>query len=106
MLVQDEEVVQTFPSHRTDESFTDGIRSWGFEGGFNLLGSAGSGHGRKLFTILLVIVANEILGMLAPGCGFPKLLSRPGISWMAGNSRMLDFPSLMGDDDEDVNGPE
>jgi hypothetical protein len=79
MLVQDEEMVQTFPSHRTDESFTDGIRSRGFEGGFDLLGSAGSGHGRKLFTILLVIVANEILGTFSLRCGFPKLLSHPGI---------------------------
>jgi hypothetical protein len=106
LLMQDEEMIQAFTSHRTDESFTDGIRPWGFEWGFDFFDATASGHRRKLLAILLVIVANEIFGVLAPGCGLPKLLSRPGISWMAGNSHMLDFPSLMGNDDEDVNGTE
>jgi hypothetical protein len=34
------------------------------------------------------------------------MLSRPGISWMTGDSRMLDFPGLVGNDNEDVNGAE
>jgi hypothetical protein len=33
MLVQDEKMIQAFPSYRTDESFTDGIHPWGFEWG-------------------------------------------------------------------------
>ena len=97
-------MVQAFSSHRTDKPFTDGIRSWGFDWSPDLFDATASGRGRKLFAILSVVVANEIFEALTPRCRFPKLLSRPGISWMTGDSRMLDFPGLVGNDDEDVNG--
>jgi hypothetical protein len=72
-------MIQAFSSQRTDESLADGISPWGFEWRLYLFDATISGRIRKLFTILLVIVANEILGTFSLRCGFPKLLSHPGI---------------------------
>jgi hypothetical protein len=47
-----------------------------------------------------------MFGALIPRCDFSELLSDPGIGWMTGDSSIFDFSSLVGDDDEDVNGSE
>jgi hypothetical protein len=104
--MQDEEMIYAFSSHRTDESLADGIRPWCFEWCFDFFDTAAFGNSRKQLAMLLVIVASEISGAFASGCGFSKLLSRPGVSWMVGDSRALDFLILVGNEDEDVNGPE
>ena len=89
-------MIYAFSSHRTDESLADGIRPWCFEWCFDFFDTAAFGNSRKQLAMLLVIVASEISGAFASGCGFSKLLSHPGVSWMAGDSRALDFLILGG----------
>src|SRR5688500_14978154 len=70
-------VIQTFTPQTPDKSFTDRIRTWRFVGRVDDLDAGGLGHPLQQATILLVIVADQVLRLLRKRRRAAHLLREP-----------------------------
>jgi hypothetical protein len=79
LLLQDQQVIQAFLTHTSQEAFTDGIGSGRVIGRFEYLDAAGCGNARKTGSKFAITIANEIFRCLPIRSRFPQLLGYPGI---------------------------
>src|SRR5262245_12294742 len=70
-LLQDQQVIQAFLTHTSQEAFTDGIGSGSVNGGFEYLDAAGCGHARETGAKFGIIIPNQVLGCVSIWGGFP-----------------------------------
>ena len=78
-LLQDQQVIQAFLTHTSQEAFTDGIGSGRVIGRFKNLDAASCGHARETGSKFAITIANEIVRCLPIGSRFPELLGHPSI---------------------------
>jgi hypothetical protein len=79
LLLQDEQMIETFATHTAQKAFTDRIGAWRARRCFQNLDAAGYGHAFEIGSKLALTITNEILRRLSKGSCFPQLLRRPGI---------------------------
>ncbi len=101
-----QQMVQAFTPDRPDEAFTDSIRSGCFDGGGNDVDVSTGSDRCKMRPILVIIVADQMLGTLIERRCFAQLLGRPGIGRMAGNTHMNHAPRAEFHDHEGKQRPE
>ena len=97
-----EHVVEAFPSQATDETFADGVRLRCSNRCLQHVDARASGNVGEQGAILVISVANELLGTLAPGRCFTQLLCGPVIRRGTGHGGMDDSSGLEVNDDKDV----
>src|SRR5215467_1847493 len=79
LLVEDEEMVQAFLLHTSQEAFTDGIGSRSVMRRFENLYAACRRYPSKARPELAVVITNEIFRCLPIRSRFSELLNHPGI---------------------------
>ena len=99
-LMQDEQMIETPPSHATQEALADGIglrsRIWSFEHlDMTGLGNSIEGHPK-----LAIVITDEVLRSHSIGCGFSKLLCRPRVSGRLCDAHVDHLPGVQFDDEE------
>ncbi len=72
LLLQDEQVIETFVTHTAHKPFTDGIGPWCVIWRFEYLDAAGCGHAREIGAKFVITIANEIFRRLSKGSRFPQ----------------------------------
>ena len=72
--MQDEHMVQAFPFQAADEALADRVGFGCSNRCLEHLDIRAIGNTRKQRTVLVVPIADEIFGTLAPGSGFAQLL--------------------------------
>ena len=104
--MDNEHMVEAFPSQATDEAFADGIRLGCSNRSLQHVDARAFGNVGEPGAILVISLANEILGACAPRRCFTQLLCGPVIGRGTGHSGMDDSSSLKVNDDQDVQRPE
>jgi hypothetical protein len=66
---------------------------WCLVGGADIFDAGGSGQSPEGWSELGVMVANQLLGVLAEGRGLAQLLADPGVGWGAGDADRHDAAS-------------
>ena len=78
-LLQDQQVIQAFLSHTSQEAFTDGIGSWGMNRRLEKFDATGPGNSAEMRSILAVAITDQILRCLPKRGSFSQLLGDPRI---------------------------
>ena len=76
-LVEDDEVVQTFPSDRTNEALAIRILPWRMRSGEHLMNPQGMNRCRERLAINSVAIAQQVAWRTIPGEGLDQLPGRP-----------------------------
>ncbi len=90
-LLQDQEMIQAFPPHASQKSFTDGIGSWRPIGRSKHVDTACCCHACKMLPEFAIIIPDQILWGLFIRRGLPQLLRDPGIGGRACHIDMDDL---------------
>src|SRR5437764_9397887 len=61
LLLQDEQMIETFAAHTAQKAFTDRIGAWRAIRCFQNLDAAGGGHASKARPKLTIVISNEIV---------------------------------------------
>src|SRR5262249_40616585 len=104
LLLQDEQMIETFATHTTQKAFTDRIGAWRAIRCFQDLDTAGCGHTSKTGTEFVITISDEILRSLSKGSRFPQLLCGPGVGWRASDPHMDDSARVQIDDEKGNQG--
>jgi hypothetical protein len=97
-LAQDEVEIQALTAHTAQKAFADGVRSRCSIRGPQYLDPLSDP--RKGWTVLAVVVADEVSWSFRKGCCFSQLLGDPGIGWVSGHAEMDEASRAELDDDE------
>jgi hypothetical protein len=100
LLIQDEEVIQTFSSHAPQKAFTYGICLWSPIRRSKHFDATCCCYSCKTRPKFAIIIPNEIFGCLPIRSRFPQLLRYPLISRRARHIYMDDFPRFQFNDEE------
>src|SRR5260221_431490 len=79
LLAEDEQMVQAFLPHTSQEALADGVGSWCMNRRLEQLDVTGRRHPEETGSKLAVVITDEILRCLPKRGCFPKLLRHPGI---------------------------
>src|SRR5215467_12768151 len=90
LLLQDEQMIETFATHTAQKAFTDRIGAWRAIRCFQNLDAAGGGHTSKTGTIFAITIPNEILRPLSKRSCFPQLLCGPGVCRRVSDAHVYD----------------
>ena len=99
-LMQDQQMVQAFLPHTSQEAFTDGVGSWCVIRGLEKLDATGRRYTSEAGSKLAVVITNQILGCKPIRGRFSQLLRHPGISRGSCHADM-DHPSRLQFDEEE-----
>jgi hypothetical protein len=77
LLLQDQQMVETFLPYAPQEPFTDGIRSWGMNWRFEQLDATGRRHPHKRASKFAIVISYQILGCLPIWGRFPERYAPP-----------------------------
>src|SRR5258707_4763248 len=91
-LVEDQKVIQAFPTNAPENPFTCCIRSWRMIGRSEEFDVARCCHTSKAGAELAIVIADQIRWYLPVGSRFPKLLCYPDVGRESCRSDM-DHPS-------------
>src|SRR5215470_5075285 len=83
LLLQDEQVIETFAPHTAQKAFTDRIGPWRVRRCFQDLDAAGLGNPRESHPKLAIVISDEILRPHTKGRGEASLLGSPRVSGRA-----------------------
>lgn len=104
-LAQDDDVIQTLSSNRSNEFLRISIlprRPWRCPNLFDV-------HRSHLFFEGVakdaIVVSDEISWCRLPGTGFHNLTGSPLRHWVCGNGKVDELPSCMADHNEDIKQP-
>ena len=100
LLMQDQEVIQTFSSHASQKTFTDSIRLGSSIRRSKHRDPTCSGYSRTNPPKFLVIIPDEIFWGLSIQSRFSQLLCNPRVGWRSGHIYMDDLPRFQFDDEE------
>jgi len=104
-LVEDQQMVEAFLPHTSQEAFTDSIGSWGMNRRFEDLDSARFRYTSKARPELAIVITNQILRRLPIGSRLSQLLRHPGIGRRACDANMDDLASFQFDEKEGKERP-
>ncbi len=104
-LVEDQQMVEAFLPHTSQEAFTDSIGSWGMNRRFEDLDRARFRYTSKARPELAIVITNQILRRLPIGSGLSQLLRHPGIGRRACDANMDDLASFQFDEKEGKERP-
>ncbi len=79
LLLKDQQVVQAFLSHTSQEALADRIGSRSVIGRLEKLDATGRRHSEETGSKLAVVITNQVLRHLPIRSRFPQLLRHPGI---------------------------
>ena len=88
LLLKDQQVVQAFLPHTSQEALADGIGSRSVIRGLEQLDATGRRHPVETGSKLAVVITNQILGCLPIRGGLAQLLCHPGIGWRSCHADM------------------
>ena len=94
-FIQSDNVVQTFPSDRTNEAFCDAILPGGAKSRFLDLQAHITDRFTNGVAETAIVVHEHIFCVSFPGKGFPDLLLRPALVRVSRDVKMKNFPTLM-----------
>ncbi len=100
LLVKDQQVVETFLSHTSQEAFANRIGSGSVKRRVKKLNRTRCRHPGETGPKFVIVIADQILRCLPKGRGFSELLGHPGISRGTSDSDM-DHPSGLEFDEEE-----
>lgn len=100
LLMENEEVIQTFSPYTPQKAFTDGVRLWSPVRRSKDLNATGGRHSCKIRTKFPVIIPNQIFWGLPVRSRFSQLLRYPLIGRSARYIDMNGFPRFQFDDEE------
>jgi hypothetical protein len=101
-LPKDEQVIEAFPTHGTDKAFADSIGPERFNGGGDHVNMSTRRDSSEMHPILVVVIADQMLGPLTKGRRLAQLLSGPLVGRMARDAD-VNHPArtqLNGDEDK------
>ena len=96
-FIQSDNVVQKFPSDRTNEAFCDAILPGGAKSRFLDLQAHITDRFTNGVAETAIVIHDHILRVSLPGKGFPDLLLRPELMRMGSDVKVKNFPTLMMD---------
>jgi hypothetical protein len=79
LLLKNQQVVQAFLPHTSQEAFADRIGSWCMNGRCENLYRTRGRHPSKTGSKFVIVITNQVLGCLPIRGGFSELLRHPGI---------------------------
>ena len=101
-LVEDDEMIQTFSSHRANNSFSKGVLPWR-SGCYKHFFDIQRLHPvDEHFPVDLVTVAYHVLWLAVARKCCGDLVSRPASCWMTRDVEMDDVPPLVSEDDKAI----
>src|SRR6266699_3834874 len=100
LLLQDQQMVETFLPYAPQEPFTQGVGSWGMNRRFEQLDATGRRYSAETGSILAVVITDQILGCLTIRRGFPEVLVHPGIGRRSCYSHVNHLARLQLDNEE------
>ncbi len=100
LLLEDEQVIETFATHTPQKALTDGIGSWSVIRCFENLDATRVCNPSEARSKLAIIIPDEVFRSLSVGCGFAQLLRDPGIARRACDAHMDHFARVQFDDEE------
>jgi hypothetical protein len=96
-------VIQTFPPQTPHKAFTNRIRPWRRVGRVDQLNAGCFGHPFKHWTVLFVMVTDQILRLLNKRCRVAHLLCDPLVRRMFGHAEVHHAPAFMLHDHKRMN---
>ncbi len=93
--VEDDEMVQTFPSDRANEALAIRILPWGMRSGEHLVNSHGMDGCRERLAINSVAIAQQVAWRTIPGEGLNQLPGRPFCGGMRGYAKVKESAAIM-----------
>jgi hypothetical protein len=100
LLMKDQQVVEAFLSHTSQEAFADRIRSGSMIGRVEYLYSTRCRYTSETGPKFAIVITHQIFRCLPIGSGFAQLLRHPGIGRGSRDSDM-DYPSCLEFDEEE-----
>ena len=94
-LVEDDEMVQTFPSDRANEALAIRILPRGMRSGEHLVNPHGMGGCRERLTINSVAIAQQVAWCTIPGKGLHQLPGRPFCGGMRSYTKVKESAAIM-----------
>ena len=91
-LMQDQQVIEAFLSHTSQEALTDGIGSVCMNRRFEDLDRARFRHTSKARPKLAIVITNQVLGCEPIRGRFSQLLGHPGIRRRSGHAHVDNLP--------------
>lgn len=79
LLLEDQQMVQAFLSHTSQEALADRIGTWGLNRRLEQLDATGDRHTSKASPKLTVVISYQVLWRLPIRSRFPELLGHPSI---------------------------
>jgi hypothetical protein len=98
--MQDQEVIQAFSPHTSQEAFTDGIGSWRPVRCAQHFDATGSCHACEIQPEFSVVIPDQVFGCLSIRSCFSQLLRHPEIRGRARHIHMDDLSRLQFNDEE------
>ena len=100
LLLEDEEMIQAFSSHASQEAFTHRIRSWRLVRRPKDLDTTGCRNMSKTRPKFAIIVPNQVSWSFSIRSRLSQLLRHPGIRRRSGHIHMHDLSRLQFDEEE------
>ena len=94
-LIEDDEMVQTFPPDRANEALAIGILPRGMGSGEHLVNPHGMGSCRERLAIDSVAIAQQVAWRTIPGEGLEQLPGRPFCGGMRGYAKVKEPAAIM-----------
>ena len=98
--MEDQEVIQAFSPHTSQEAFTDGIGSWRPVRCAQHFDATGSCHACEIQPEFSVVIPDQVFGCLSIRSCFSQLLRHPEIRGRARHIHMDDLSRLQFNDEE------
>jgi len=102
LFVQHDDVVQTFSTECSDDTFGDRVRTWRSNGRCDAVDSHLSGSLAEIVAVDSVAIAQQVPRLLAPGCCVDQLTPDPRSSRVGRHIDMHQLAPAMGDEDHHV----
>ena len=99
-LIEDDDVIQTFPADRADQAFREGILPGGARGDEDFADAHGRDAASEGITIDRVPIAEQIFGRRVVGEGVDHLAGRPRGGRVIGDIDMDESPAVVTKNDE------
>ncbi len=81
LFPEDQDVIEAFASDAPDQPLADRVGPRRLHGGSQYLNPAARGNGGEVWTVLGIVVTNEILRRRTERRGLAQVLGNPGIGW-------------------------
>ena len=87
-LLKDQQMVEAFLPHTSQEAFADGVGAFRLNRRFEQLDATDLRHSAETGSKLAIVITDQILGCLPIRRRFSQLLGHPGIRWASSHAHV------------------